>query len=166
MVYNVCYQEKKKNWCPKNKQTWYIQYRIDLPQWMSRFLLEVNGKFQFNSLIHCWAFCLKSWKRKWYLAVPNKSHHLSSYATLLDCLKKTQKKQTFLDNFGLADIFGCREAHKSIEVAHSSRLPWCRDCCERLGFRHICHCEWMSSEFTRKQSALASLSSRAKGHWG
>lgn len=38
--------------------------------------LKLNGKFQFNSLIHCWAFCLKSWKKKkekWYLAVPDKS---------------------------------------------------------------------------------------------
>lgn len=39
-----------------NKKTanpWYKQFRIDLPQWMSRFLLEVNGKFQFKSLINC-----------------------------------------------------------------------------------------------------------------
>lgn len=41
----------KKN--KKKNNPWYKQYRIDLPQWMSRFLLEVNGKFQFNSLIHC-----------------------------------------------------------------------------------------------------------------
>lgn len=74
--------------------------------------------------------------------------------------------QKINSNFGLTDIFGCREAHGSIEVAHSSRLPWCRDCSDRFGYRHICHCEWMNSEFTRKQSALASLSSRAKGHWG
>ena len=45
---------------------------------------------------------------------------------------------------------GCREAHKSVEVAHSSRLPRCRDCCERLGYRHICHCEWTNSEFNNQ----------------
>lgn len=110
-------------------------------------------------------FALKAEKGKWYLAVPDKLHHPQSYATWLDYQKKWEKKN-FLANFGLVDIFGCREAHKSIEVAHSSRLPWCRDCSERLGYRHICHCEWMNSEFTRKQSPLASLSSRAKGHWG
>lgn len=46
---NVFDVQKKK----KKEEAWYIQYRIDLPQRMSRFLLEVNGKFQFNSLIHC-----------------------------------------------------------------------------------------------------------------
>lgn len=49
----MCVCVEKNNIFDVQKKAWYIQYRIDLPQWMSRFLLEVNGKFQFNSLIHC-----------------------------------------------------------------------------------------------------------------
>lgn len=46
-------KKSKQTYFDVQKTAWYIQYRIDLPQRMSRFLLEVNGKFQFNSLIHC-----------------------------------------------------------------------------------------------------------------
>lgn len=142
----MCVLPGKKN--DVQKKAWY---RIDLPQRMSRFLLEVNGKFQFNSLIHCWAFCLKSWKKgddTWQYLISC----ITCRVMLLGWI--AQRKGKKKANFGLTDIFGCREAHKSIAVAHSSRLPWCRDCRERLGYRHICHCEWMNSEFTRKQSAF------------
>lgn len=144
----------------------YRQCRIDLPPspW---FLLEVNGKFWFNSESTVEPFALKAEKRKWYLRVPlkKKKDKMSTFVEwcyLVGLLREEKNKTTYGSFWTGRHLWVSRSTHTFTEVAHSWRLPWCRDCCERSGFRHICHCERMNSEFTCKQSALASLLSRAR----
>lgn len=88
-----------------------VQFRIDLPGRMSRFLLEVTGKFQFHSLIHCWAFCLKSWRKAELRSLPRWAGSLKG-STLPSLI------------WSCGQAFACREAHTSMAVAHSPWLPW------------------------------------------
>lgn len=129
MVYNdVCvtwrwwwWWEKKFTsfWCPKISMVYYSIELICLNGCLGSYL-KLNGKFQFNSLIHCWAFCLKKKKKKKQLimeTIPgsNLISCITCRVMLLGWIAMNRGKNTYiyhlLANSGLTDIRRGVEKH-------------------------------------------------------